>query len=157
MRSHFFYMADVYLYISQKKNSNIVIFQKKKDIFFFYYRNISQLNSASALLLSKPSLLRSGWPSLLRSGWSSALLLLLQSPRMKDLSISQNFSGNIYLEKRNFVKSIYLALPNRIFLRRLASSSAGASSSAAAASSSPPSSPSSSAAGIPKMCKEERL
>merc|ERR1719433_1245886 len=28
-------MADVYLYISQKKNSNIAIFQKKKDFFFF--------------------------------------------------------------------------------------------------------------------------
>merc|ERR1719510_329644 len=81
-------MADVYLYISQKKNSNIVIFQKKKDFFFFYYRNISQLNSASALLLSKPSLLRSGWPSLLRSGWSSALLLLLQSPGSAQSHIS---------------------------------------------------------------------
>merc|ERR1711997_36594 len=72
-------MADVYLYISQKKNSNIVIFQN---------RNISQLNSASALLLSKPSLLRSGWPSLLRSGWSSALLLLLQSPGSAQSHIS---------------------------------------------------------------------
>merc|ERR1711988_189557 len=74
--------------IFRKKNSNIAIFQKKKDFFFFYYRNISQLNSASALLLSKPSLLRSSWPSLLRSGWSSALLLLLQSPGSAQSHIS---------------------------------------------------------------------
>merc|ERR1719382_1486798 len=82
-------MADVYLYISQKKKFQHCDFsKKKKDFFFFYYRNISQLNSASALLLSKPSLLRSGWPSLLRSGWSSALLLLLQSPGSSQSHIS---------------------------------------------------------------------
>merc|ERR1711936_1085836 len=72
----------------KKKFQHCDFSKKKKRIFsFFYYRNISQLNSASALLLSKPSLLRSGWPSLLRSGWSSALLLL-QSPGSAQSHIS---------------------------------------------------------------------
>ena len=82
LRALNFFLWQMCIVYFAKKNSNIVIFQKKNYFFpFLIYRNISQLNSASALLLfllaSALLLLRA--PAL-RSYWSSALLLLLQFP-----------------------------------------------------------------------------